>query len=376
MNCLFNIAVKCFTILTLIGYFIISPYAAKSQEIDSKGEIMAVKFNYTGESQEFIVPNGVSTVEVEMAGGSGGYAYTKKNIYGTPGLGGSLKGLLSVTPGQHLIINVGGVGKNGSAKYIGDGGFNGGASGGIHVNDYTGGGGGGASDIRIADGSLNNRLVVAGGGGGAGKYGAGGNGGGLQGANGYGEGENAAGGGQTNGGLGGIYYKSAFAESGTFGKGGSSSAGITGGGGGGGWYGGGGGAFGDGAGGSSYADKSLKNVQHLQGANEGNGYVTIRYKQTKAQSEVLLTIKKAKKNLKIFPNPTSGEFNMQLENEEAGKAEISLQLPTGAILLRKTVYLKNAHALVKYTIPGRIPGIYYITITTTTSKQTGKVVVE
>ena len=376
MNFLKYIVIKFLTILTLIGYFIISPFFANSQEKDLEGGFWVVKFNYSGKSQEFIVPDGVSTLELELAGGAGGYAFNTKDLYGTFGLGGRTTALLNVTPGKHLIINVGGKGENGTSENAGYGGFNGGAGGGKNKKEYTGGGGGGSSDIRIGNGTLIDRLIVAGGGGGAGKYGAGGNGGGLQGANGYGEGENASGGSQNIGGLGGIYYNSAFAESGTFGKGGSSSAGTTGGGGGGGWYGGGGGAFGDGAGGSSYAAKTVQNVKHTQGINEGNGYVTIRYKLSKAPSEVLLTNKKAKKNLRIFPNPTSGEFNMQLENEEAGKAEISLQLPTGAILLRKTVYLKNAFALVKYTIPGRIPGIYYITITTTTTKQTGRVVVE
>ena len=376
MNFLKYIVVKFLTILTLIGYFILSPFFAKSQANSLKGGFQVVQFNYTGKSQEFIVPNGVSTLELELAGGSGGYAFMKKELYGTFGLGGRTTAIYNVTPGQHFIINVGGKGEDGALTNSGAGGFNGGAAGGLNENEYAGGGGGGSSDIRMADGALNSRLIVAGGGGGAGKYGAGGNGGGLQGTNGYGEGENAEGGGQTKGGLGGMYYKSVFAENGSFGNGGSSSAGTTGGGGGGGWYGGGGGAFGDGAGGSSYADKSLKNVQHAQGANEGNGYVIISYKQAVPQNQALLTNKKATKNLKIFPNPTSGEFNMQLENEEAGKAEITLQLPSGAILLRKTVYLKNAHALVKYTIPGKIPGIYYITITTPTSKQTGKVVVE
>ncbi len=376
MNFLKYITLKFLAIFTLIVYFIISPYFAKSQENKLKGAVKLEKFKYTGQSQEFIVPDGVLALEVELAGGSGGYAFSKNDIYGFPGLGGRVMGILNVSPGQHLIINVGGIGQNGTEKYKGEGGFSGGAPGGIIANEYAGGGGGGSSDIRIANGTLKDRLIVAGGGGGAGKYGAGGNGGGLQGANGYGDGENASGGSQSKGGLGGIYYNSAFAESGTFGMGGASSAGTTGGGGGGGWYGGGGGAFGDGAGGSSFAAKQIQNVQHSQGTNEGNGYVTIRYIQNEDNSKVLITNKKAKKNLKIFPNPTSGEFNMQLENEEAGKAEISLQLPTGAILLRKTVYLKNAYSLVKYTIPGKIPGIYYITITTTTSKQTGRVVVE
>ena len=330
---------------------------------------------FTGNSQLFTVPDGVTLLEVEVAGASGGHSFGNGYAYGVPGLGGKVSATLTVEPGQQLIVYVGGAGQDGAIEKAGKGGYNGGGDGGIKDKEYSGGGGGGASDIRLANGTLDDRLVVAGGGGASGKYGAGGNGGGPIGAGGYGEGANPTGGNQNTGGLSGSYCHTYFAENGGFGIGGASSAGATGGGGGGGWYGGGGGAFGDGAGGSSYAGEKTGNVIQNQGGNEVNGYVTITWRKPTNKNS-LPEKAVTKNNLKIFPNPTTGEFNMQLQNQSAGKAEITLQLANGATFLRRSFELKNRNATVKYSIPGQVPGVYFVIVTTATSKQTGRVVVK
>ena len=188
---------------------------------------------FTGDSQSFTVPDGVTLLEVEVAGASGGHSYGNGYAYGVPGLGGKVSATLTVEPGQQLIVYVGGAGQDGAIEKAGKGGYNGGGDGGIKDKEYSGGGGGGESDIRFANGTLDDRLVVAGGGGASGKYGAGGNGGGPIGAGGYGEGANPTGGNQNTGGLSGSYCHTYFAENGGFGIGGASSAGATGGGGGG-----------------------------------------------------------------------------------------------------------------------------------------------
>ncbi len=126
-------------------------------------------FNYTGGEQEFIVPTGVHVIGVTAFGGGGGASGTK-----TGGEGAQVTGILTVTPGETLFVEVGGNGK--SEGEGGAGGFNGGGNG--------GGGGGGASDLRTAPRSTSltvedTRLLVAAGGGGAGATGGeeGGNGG-------------------------------------------------------------------------------------------------------------------------------------------------------------------------------------------------------
>ena len=125
-----------------------------------------VIFNFTGSEQTWVVPGGVTSIDVELAGGSGGNASGASG-----GLGARFSATIAVDPGTTLYIEVGGNG----ASFPQDptapaGGFNGGGNGGGVV--LKGGGGGGASDIRTVPrataGSLDSRLIVAAGGGGAG----------------------------------------------------------------------------------------------------------------------------------------------------------------------------------------------------------------
>jgi Glycine rich protein len=195
-----------------------------------------VTFSYTGAEQVFVVPAGVSRVEVTVIGAKGGRA-------GSPfaglavGRGALVTGSLAVSPGQALYVEVGGAGGTSA------GGFNGGGPGGPNPGEGAAdaGGGGGGSDVRTASrttiATLATRRIIAGGGGGAG----GGNdarGGDAEAAG----GGNDPGGGasQTAGGAAGDY----LATAGTLGSGGSGGSyptGSAGGGGGGGRYGGGGG---------------------------------------------------------------------------------------------------------------------------------------
>ncbi len=118
-------------------------------------------FNHTGAVQTWVVPAGVTSINIQAFGGQG-----NANAAGTAvgGLGGSASGTLAVTPGETLNIYVGGGGATGVT-----GGFNGGGNGGTTGTCLTapGGGGGGASDIRQGGTALSNRVIVAGGGGGS-----------------------------------------------------------------------------------------------------------------------------------------------------------------------------------------------------------------
>lgn len=132
-------------------------------------------FSYTGVEQSFIVPTGVTAIDVIARGGAGGGKPHGK------GRGGRVHAMLLVTPGETLAIFVGGAGSSSG------GGFNGGAIGG-HGGYDSGYGGGGASDVREGGDYLGDRILVAGGGGGQGGlfafgrerhlYGTGGKGGG------------------------------------------------------------------------------------------------------------------------------------------------------------------------------------------------------
>ena len=124
-------------------------------------------FTYTGGEQTFVVPRNITTVEVRAVGGHGGDAGPVHRALG--GDGAMIETPVSVSPGETLYVEVGGVGQNESAG--GGGGFNGGAAG--RPAPGGAGGGGGASDVRTAPRSAglsfpDIRLVVGAGGGGAG----------------------------------------------------------------------------------------------------------------------------------------------------------------------------------------------------------------
>lgn len=251
-------------------------------------------FTATGGQQFFVVPPGVTSISVDMAGAQG-----QNSTYSDGGKGGRVQAEINVTPGETLYVYVGSQasfaqsgttllgGYNGGGQVLGNGGT---------ITAYMRAGGG-ASDIRKGGSNITDRILVAGGGGGAGYNSSnichGGDGGGLTGANGLYNGSfNSTycgqGGTQSAGGAYGT--NSSNATSGSFFNGGNGYSGsptsYSGGGGGGGWYGGGGGAnYGGGGGGSSYADPTyVTNVTHTQGYQLGDGYVTISYSSSSCSS--------------------------------------------------------------------------------------------
>ncbi len=239
----------------------------------------SLTFSYTGSVQSWTVPAGVTSIDFDAKGASGG----RGTYYSPGGCGGEVQGSLPVTPGQVLKIYVGGMGVDGSYYGAGIGGWNGGGTGGYSFFGPTGGGGGGATDLRIGGTALVDRMVAAGGGAGGGDdYGTenGGDGGGPAAAGDgwdYGMYDPITCGGGATSVLGGPAATSG-GTSGTalFGGDGSGYFFTDGGGGGGGMYGGGGGYSGGGGGGSSYADPSATSVVHTQGGNcSSDGVLTI-----------------------------------------------------------------------------------------------------
>lgn len=249
--------------------------------INSFSQSQTETFDYTGTSQSWIVPPCVYSINVTIAGASGGGP--------SSGQGAVLNGSLNVTPGQTLYMNVGG---QGSAT---SGGYNGGGAP-TSANSSANGsfGGGGSSDINTSF-DLNDRLIVASGGGGTGGGNTdalGGFGGCDFGNSGYSPfGIGGGGASLTGGGTGGPPWIASgnYGNSGVLGIGGVGGSDPCynlgpGGGGGGGYYGGGGGGSdcfssgslggGGGGGGSSLVPQG---VSCTQNANNGNGYIVIDY---------------------------------------------------------------------------------------------------
>lgn len=257
-------------------------------------------FEYTGSVQNWIVPDGVTSIEVTCWGAEGG----RKHADAPRRYGGHVQGKLRVTPGQLLRIYVGehpGIGN------VRAGGWNGGGDGGLHLNDIyspsmDGTGGGGATDIRVGGTELSHRVVVAGGSGGQSSNDPiadppegirrGGHGGADIGERGDGLTD-------VGGGFGGSQSEGG-AIGGALGQGGGGGEGDdplgptgSGGGGGGGYYGGGGGGAGvevmsgttngrGGGGGSNYTGPLIAPVS-TQGTKGGHGLAVITYKKDEIQ---------------------------------------------------------------------------------------------
>ena len=232
---------------------------------------------YTGGTQTYVVPAGVTSMNVDVIGARGGgvnCAHTNWQSIG--GCGGRVQATIAVTPGHTIQIVVGQKGSNTNGTAYGGGGKDN-----LYNTTWPGaGGGGGTSIIDLTTGVT---LVVAGGGGGGGgdicpgsggTGDVGGAGGGLVGRAGNsnicGVGQGGKGGSAVAGGAGGVCAPYT-GTAGTFGVGANcvASSGEGSGGGGGGYYGGGSGAYGaGGGGGSSYTNPLYASaVVHTQGFN-------------------------------------------------------------------------------------------------------------
>ncbi|MDU0808302.1 fibrinogen-like YCDxxxxGGGW domain-containing protein [Aquirufa regiilacus] len=250
-------------------------------------------FTYTGAIQQFIVPNRVTSIQINAIGAKGGTGLG--GMVG--GAGANITTTLNVTPGQILYVVVGGFpGQSATAKY----GFAG--NGGVADNTAgNGAAGGGLSGVFSSSNPSNTNayIVAGGGGGGAGTGGTTGyTGGSALNAN-VGNAGNGAGGlgypmsgryqfgygaTTTTVGVGGIAYDNNPGNNG--GDGGNLTGGVGGtgtiwqgaGGGGGGFYGGGGGAGGGSAngGGGGGSSKSSTGFNTFGTPNTtGDGSVTI-----------------------------------------------------------------------------------------------------
>ena len=98
----------------------------------------SVSFACTGAPSDFVVPAGVTTLQVELRGAQGGAGSADG------GNGGLTSATIAVTPGETLQVNVGCAGGDLSDTVGGVGGYNGGADGG----DGLFGGGGDAAPAR------------------------------------------------------------------------------------------------------------------------------------------------------------------------------------------------------------------------------------
>ncbi|MER3388456.1 MAG: fibronectin type III domain-containing protein [Microcella sp.] len=137
-------------------------------------------FSYTGATQTFTVPAGVTQLAVSLTGAEGGQG-GRDGVIGTPGgYKGQVTGTIAVEPGQVLTIAVGGGGANGAgctnaqtraaAGFSPLSGYAGGRGGMPGNRGCSGGGGGGGAATVLLTGTATIVAGGAGGGGGSGQW--------------------------------------------------------------------------------------------------------------------------------------------------------------------------------------------------------------
>nr|WP_312986706.1 hypothetical protein [Comamonas koreensis] len=255
---------KC--VQVLVAALPIAASAASSSCIPDAPNTQCLHVTAEGANQTFIVPAGITSVQVRLWGAGGGgidSAYWGPSFGGAGG--GFASGTVSVTPGETLNLTVGQGGTAGSFAGGTSGTtptFGGGGAGGFGIEANGSSGGGMSALWRGAPLTVGNQLLIAGGGGGGsnGSQGsdspdvfgvAGGGGGSAGGDSGIDLNTNGAGGTQVAGGAAATdatSFCSTYQTSGTQFQGGTGGYntitegwGEGGGGGGGGWFGGGGG---------------------------------------------------------------------------------------------------------------------------------------
>lgn len=230
----------------------------------------------------WVVPEGVTTVRVELVGGRGGDGWYWSALGATHtgqpgGIGTRLRGSINVTPGQTLSIRPGRNGGNAASKAIGYGagtiGYGAGGNGGLGYG-YGGSGAGGGNASAILIGST--PVAIAAGGGGGGGGGALGDGGRA------GDGDHSGGNGASGGGGGSGYLSGSNGVSGSGGEdegggggggGGGSAAGVSG-------RGGDGGGGGGGGGGRSLSSSAYTVAELSRDWGDGTPHITISYDYT------------------------------------------------------------------------------------------------
>ena len=273
----------------------------------SGGSNCRATFSVTNAKENFIVPAGITSIDVVVQGAGGGSGTSPTNNLG--GKGAEVIATIAVTPGETLVIAIGAQGVNASGTAGTSLGGGGGGGGGSFVVRNTGsvplvvagGGGGGMGNCCTAyatgiDASTtNNGTSSTAGSNSVGSGGSAGNGGTSGGAYGAGagsgfltdgtDGQNSGARGRSwgNGLSGGTTTVScagyAVGGNGGFGGGGAACSGAAGGGGG---YSGGGGSggssnWGGGGGGGTYAINTASAVTISGGIQASNGSVTLTY---------------------------------------------------------------------------------------------------
>ena len=73
-----------------------------------------------------------------------------------------------------------------------------------------------------------------------------------------------------------------------------------------------------------------------------------------------------------YPNPNKGSFDIVINNNKLGKAEINILNNKGALMEKRSVVINSNRQLVHFDLNNISAGIYFIQIVTNESTQVSK----
>ncbi|WP_141226130.1 rhamnogalacturonan lyase family protein [Flavobacterium fluvii] len=80
--------------------------------------------------------------------------------------------------------------------------------------------------------------------------------------------------------------------------------------------------------------------------------------------------------MKVYPNPTSGLFSLQLDSVESGKATVKIVALNGQIVKQRDVLLTGQSQTVLFDISAEAVGVYLIKVTTKAGETTQKIILQ
>ena len=78
----------------------------------------------------------------------------------------------------------------------------------------------------------------------------------------------------------------------------------------------------------------------------------------------------------VYPNPSSGQFNVRLNGFKSSKATVVISDITGQVVVQKVIELTGNEQNIAFSIPNRSQGVYILKVTTEEGTKTLKILIE
>jgi hypothetical protein len=83
----------------------------------------------------------------------------------------------------------------------------------------------------------------------------------------------------------------------------------------------------------------------------------------------------ANKNLKVYPNPTSGKFNVDLSQYPSGNVTVKIENGNGKSIVQQIVHLDGKLKTAGFNLSGQTPGVYTVTVISGKKIQAAKILI-